>query len=84
MRRSQPKLRPRCCSKLIYDRPFFVTGNAIGAGFTGSIVLLAAGLYFRMRHLNKEKDRMHGPASDHEQLDVTDLGESHPNFRYLL
>ncbi|KAK5169343.1 uncharacterized protein LTR77_005318 [Saxophila tyrrhenica] len=66
------------------DAPFFVKGNAIGCGFTGSIVLLAAGLYFRMRYLNKQKDALHGTATDNEQLDVTDLGESHPGFRYLL
>lgn len=59
-------------------------GNAIGAAFTGSIVLLAAGLYFRMRLSNKRKDAEHGAAADEEQLDVTDLGESHPGFRYLL
>ena len=64
--------------------PFFVKGNAIGCGFTGSIVLLAACLYFRMHHLNKQKDALHGRADDDQQLDVTDLGENHPSFRYLL
>lgn len=59
-------------------------GNAIGCGFTGSIGLLAAGLYFRMRYLNKQKDALHGPVARDQQIDITDLGESHPSFRYLL
>jgi hypothetical protein len=66
------------------DAPFFVTGNAIGCGFTGSIILLAGALHFRMRQSNKKKDELYGPAASHEQLDITDLGEGHPSFRYLL
>lgn len=64
--------------------PFFVRGNAIGAAFTGSIVIMAAALYLRMRYLNKQKDVMHGRPEEGQQLDVTDLGEGHPMFRYLL
>ena len=41
-------------------------------------------MYFRLRHLNNEKDRLYGPAGTEDQLDVTDLGDKHPAFRYVL
>ncbi|KAK4550032.1 hypothetical protein LTR36_002999 [Oleoguttula mirabilis] len=66
------------------DAPYFVTGCAIGCGFTGSIVILAFSLHWRLRYINKQKDRLHGPADPCEQIDVTDLGENHPSFRYLV
>lgn len=65
-------------------RPFFVKGCAIGCGFTGLIVVLSLGMYFRLRHINRTKDEKYGPVSDDQQLDVTTLGDSHPAFRYLL
>jgi len=45
---------------------------------------MAMFLYFRMRYTNKQKDKLHGPVNDTEQIDITDLGEKHPAFRYLL
>lgn len=69
---------------IVFLRPFFVKGCAIGCGFTGSIVIMALGLYLRMRIINKKRDALHGPVKDSEQIDVTDLGEKHPSFRYLL
>ncbi|KAL2451115.1 hypothetical protein ABEF95_015754 [Exophiala dermatitidis] len=42
------------------------------------------GLYFRLRHINKKKDALHGAVEDDQQFDVTTLGDSHPAFRYLL
>ncbi|KAK5135774.1 hypothetical protein LTR08_004600 [Meristemomyces frigidus] len=66
------------------DGPFFVKGSAIGCGFTGSIVFLAFALHWRLRHINNQKDRAYGPADESEQIDITDLGEKHPSFRYLV
>ncbi|EMD00513.1 hypothetical protein BAUCODRAFT_172188 [Baudoinia panamericana UAMH 10762] len=66
------------------DAPFFQRGCAIGAAFTGCIVLLAAALFIRLRTSNAHKDRLHGRPQANEQLDITDLGEAHPSFRYFL
>lgn len=64
--------------------PFYVKGCAIGCGFTGSIVVLSLALHFRLRYINSTRDKIHGPVDEHQQIDITDLGESHPSFRYLL
>ena len=74
------------CPKAIANisRPFYVKGCAIGCGFTGSIVILSLGLWFRMRQVNKRKDQAYGTINESEQLDITELGEKHPAFRYLL
>jgi hypothetical protein len=64
--------------------PFFTKGCAIGCGFTGSIVIFAFALRWRLSYINQQKDALHGPADDTEQIDVTDLGEKHPSFRYFL
>lgn len=45
---------------------------------------MSLGLWFRMRQINKRRDELHGTTNENEQIDVTDLGESHPAFRYLL
>lgn len=66
------------------DAPFFVKGCGIGCGFTGLIVLMALLLRFRLAAINKKKDTLYGPVSEDDQLDVTDLGDKHPQFRYLL
>lgn len=42
------------------------------------------GLYFRLRHINKKKDALHGAVEDDQQFDVTTLGDSHPASRFLL
>jgi hypothetical protein len=72
-----------CCANVCY-RPFFTKGCAIGCGFTGSIVIFAFALRWRLSYINKQKDTLHGPADENEQIDVTDLGEKHPSFRYFL
>jgi len=66
------------------DAPFFVKGCAIGCGFTGSIIILSLALYLRLRAVNRKKDAQYGQVQDDEQFDVTDLGDTHPAFRYLL
>jgi hypothetical protein len=66
------------------DAPFFVKGCAIGCGFTGSIVIMALGLRWRLSRANKAKDVQYGAPAEDEQMDVTDLGDAHPHFRYLL
>lgn len=45
---------------------------------------MALGLWLRLRRINLERDRAYGTIKDTDQIDVTDLGESHPSFRYLL
>lgn len=45
---------------------------------------MATALYLRMRYLNKQKDALYGRPEDNQQIDITDMGESHPGFRYLL
>ena len=69
------------------NAPFFVKGCAIGCGFTGSIVILSLALHFRLASINRAKDQMYGKiveGEEKEQMDVTDLGDNHPRFRYLL
>jgi hypothetical protein len=64
-------------------RPFFVRGCAIGCALTFMITILSLGLHFKLDHENRKRDREFGPVEDHEQLDVTLVGDKHPKFRYL-
>ncbi|RSL66652.1 hypothetical protein CEP53_003295 [Fusarium sp. AF-6] len=65
------------------DAPFFVRGCAIGCALTFMITILSLGLHFKLDHENRKRDREFGPVEDHEQLDVTLMGDKHPKFRYL-
>ncbi|KAJ9602634.1 hypothetical protein H2200_012827 [Cladophialophora chaetospira] len=66
------------------DAPFYTKGCAIGCGFTGSIVILSLGLVFTLHAENKKKDRLHGPVDESMQFDISEEGDKHPMFRYLL
>jgi len=68
---------------LIVYRPYFVKGCAIGCGLTFMITFLSLTLHFLLACENRRRDRENGPVEDHEQIDVTQLGDSHPKFRYF-
>jgi len=68
---------------ILFRRPYYTKGCAIGCGFTGAIVLLSLGLYFALRASNSKKDEKYGKITEDVDIDVTDLGDSHPQFRYL-
>lgn len=66
------------------DAPFYTKGCAIGCGMTGAIAIVALGLRISLALENKRRDRVHGLVDENERVDVTDGGDSHPNFRYML
>ncbi|KAL6415782.1 hypothetical protein AUP68_02349 [Ilyonectria robusta] len=47
------------------------------------ITILSLGLHFKLDYENRKRDREFGSVEDHEQLDVTLMGDKHPKFRYL-
>ncbi|CAG9982737.1 unnamed protein product [Clonostachys byssicola] len=65
------------------DAPYFVKGCATGCALTFMITILSLGLHFKLAHENRKRDREFGPVEDHEQIDVTTLGDKHPQFRYF-
>ncbi|KAF9634117.1 hypothetical protein BFW01_g5012 [Lasiodiplodia theobromae] len=65
------------------DGPFYVKGCAIGAGFTGLIVVLALGLHFKLEHENRRRDRLYGRVEADARVDVTVGGDKGRGFRYL-
>ncbi|OBT62152.1 hypothetical protein VE03_08325 [Pseudogymnoascus sp. 23342-1-I1] len=65
------------------DKPYFVKGCAIGCAFAGLICVLSLGLHFKLAHENKKRDATTGPIDPTEVLDVTQLRDKHPNFRYF-
>lgn len=65
------------------DGPFYVKGCAIGAGFTGLIVVLALGLHFKLEHENRRRDRLFGRVEADARVDVTMGGDKSRGFRYL-
>lgn len=77
------------CSSLISssvfpdaDAPLYTKGCAIGCALTGLIVVLALGMHISLTVENKRRDRIYGPVSEEDRVDVTKGGD-HPNFRYL-
>ncbi|KAH6986577.1 major facilitator superfamily domain-containing protein [Ilyonectria sp. MPI-CAGE-AT-0026] len=65
------------------DAPFFVRGCSIGCALTFMITILSLGLHFKLDYENRKRDCEFGSVEDHEQLDVTLIGDKHPKFRYL-
>ncbi|KAK0663327.1 putative transporter [Lasiodiplodia hormozganensis] len=65
------------------DGPFYVKGCAIGAAFTGLIVVLALGLHFKLEHENRRRDRLYGRVEADARVDVTVGGDKSRGFRYL-
>ncbi|KAF4629374.1 hypothetical protein G7Y89_g8770 [Cudoniella acicularis] len=63
--------------------PFYTVGCSLGAGFTGLIILLSLGLHFKLDMENKRRDRVFGPVDSEENIDVSNLGDQNPKFRYL-
>ncbi|KAF4435900.1 hypothetical protein F53441_13408 [Fusarium austroafricanum] len=62
------------------DGPFFITGCALGCGFSGLIVVLSLFMHFALRRENKRKEELYGPVYS----DFVDIqGDHDRNFRYL-
>ncbi|CAH0025271.1 unnamed protein product [Clonostachys rhizophaga] len=73
-------------SSILYpksDAPYFVKGCATGCALTFMITILSLGLHFKLAHENRKRDRDFGPVEGYGQLDVTTLGDKHPQFRYF-
>lgn len=64
--------------------PFYVRGCAIGCALTGCIVVFALGLYAKLVHENKVRDRLYGSVDENVRVDVTGDGDNNPQFRYLV
>ncbi|KAF9895074.1 hypothetical protein FE257_004703 [Aspergillus nanangensis] len=65
------------------ESPFYVRGCAIGCALTGVIAVLALGLYVKLRHENRRRDRLYGKVDPNMRVDVTEDGDQHRQFRYL-
>ncbi|KAF4266995.1 hypothetical protein KXW98_008982 [Aspergillus fumigatus] len=66
------------------EGPFYVRGCAIGCALTGCIVVFALGLYAKLVHENKVRDRLYGSVDENVRVDVTGDGDNNPQFRYLV
>lgn len=65
--------------------PYYSKGMAICAGLLLFAALLAQILSISMRLQNKSRDKAHGKVNpDDLPDDVTDLGDAHPSFRFIL
>lgn len=64
-------------------RPLYVKGTAIGCGVTGLIVPLALFLHLMLEVENRKRDRLYGPASPTNEINVSVSGDAHQSFRYF-
>ncbi|RDA94516.1 hypothetical protein CP533_2701, partial [Ophiocordyceps camponoti-saundersi (nom. inval.)] len=65
------------------DAPFYTRGCAVGCGLTGLMLVLALGMHFALEAENRRRDRMYGPADAEGEVDVTEAGDDHADFRYV-
>ncbi|RDW94453.1 hypothetical protein BP5796_00216 [Coleophoma crateriformis] len=63
--------------------PKYTLGCALGCGFCALIVVAALALHFVLARENKKRDRENGPVFADEFLDLSNLGDKHPKFRYF-
>lgn len=68
---------------LTIPSPFFTKGCAIGCAFTGMIVFMSLAMHFALVRENKRRDSLYGTVDPDAEVDVTDEGDNHRNFRYL-
>lgn len=67
------------------DGPYYSRGMAVCAGLLLGAAALAQILSFSMRLQNRKRDNDHGKVDiDAIPDDVTDLGDAHPSYRYIL
>ncbi|KAL4949480.1 major facilitator superfamily domain-containing protein [Aspergillus filifer] len=67
------------------EGPFYVKGMAISAALLFFAAIVAQILRWLMARENKRRDALHGPVNMHEMPDeVKDLGDDHPQFRFIL
>lgn len=67
------------------EEPDFRTGFAVGLGLIGLAAISLTAMYVGLRLANRARDRR-GQAlrAGYEHMAVEDLGEKHPDFRYVL
>ncbi|PNY30008.1 Alkaline phosphatase [Tolypocladium capitatum] len=65
------------------DGPFYTRGCAVGCGLTGLMAMLALGMHVALGRENRRRDALYGPVDPGAEVDVTDEGDSHRNFRYV-
>ncbi|KAF2093850.1 MFS general substrate transporter [Rhizodiscina lignyota] len=67
------------------DGPKYVKGMSICAGVLFGAALIAVILSLCLFLQNRARDKKHGKSSlDHIPVDVTDIGDDHPMYRYVL
>jgi hypothetical protein len=64
-------------------RPLYMKGCAIGYGFSVLIVAASLALHVGLTRENTKRDRIHGVVDPDTLLDVSELGDAHPGFRYV-
>ncbi|KAH7378002.1 MFS transporter [Cadophora sp. MPI-SDFR-AT-0126] len=70
----------------VEDKPYYVTGTAVGCGLTGLIVPVSLFLHFKLKVENRRRDAAAAIVHSVEggpQIDVTALGDAHQDFRYF-
>lgn len=68
-----------------YEEPYYRRGMWICGGLLFLAAVLAQILSFSLRMQNRKRDREGGIVDAKSMpLDVADLGDSHPNYRYIL
>ncbi|PFH63292.1 hypothetical protein XA68_14944 [Ophiocordyceps unilateralis] len=65
------------------DAPLYVRGCAIGCGLAGLMLVLALGMHLVLKAENRRRNRMYGPVDSEGEVDVTEAGDDHGDFRYV-
>lgn len=67
------------------EGPYYVKGMSISAGLLFFAAIVVQVLRFLMRRENKRRDERYGKVNIHEMpVDVVDVGDDHPGFRFIL
>ncbi|PHH77025.1 hypothetical protein CDD80_997 [Ophiocordyceps camponoti-rufipedis] len=63
--------------------PLYTRGCAVGCGLAGLMLVLALGMHVVLEAENRRRDRVFGPVDAEGEVDVTDEGDHHEDFRYV-
>lgn len=66
-----------------YEKPQFRKGHFICMGMSIATAVFALGNSMALRAVNKQRDKMYGKPDPNSPVDVTELGDANPLFRYV-
>ena len=65
------------------DKPKYILGHGLELGFVGAGLIAVAALRLNYQRINRKRARL-VESSDFKEVDLSNMGDRAPTFRYIL